>query len=280
MACGALVLALSACGSAARHVTATQLTPRDAALRDPQTLAHRVALPPGASPAPELAKGTPGGSPYTVGIDRVYRVPLPFPDVYRFFRRQHPRGAVHASASLVGRTWVYAHIHEFDWSFRPIDPFLSSRQLHVVIRGLGANVTAVRVQVDDAWTVRPATERVPDGTRVITIRRATSRYFPGLSRRITDRAKVARVVQLFNRLPLYRSSPVVVACVAVIAGPNVVSFLSETGRVLARAAIVNGGRGGPCGAGIIVTVRGLRQPMLQGNFLVPVLALAGVPIST
>ena len=59
--------------------------------------------------------------------------------------------------------------------------------------------------------------------------------------------------------------------------PIVISFLSATGRVLAEANITGTGTGKPCQSGIVVTIRGKREPMLAGNFLARVLALVGLP---
>src|SRR5206468_267048 len=99
--CAASALALSACGST-KHATAPPthpLTPRVTALRDSQTLLARIAIPTGAKPAPKLDAGLLASSTggLSVGASRVWRVQLPYRTVLRFFKHQHPRGAVSQS---------------------------------------------------------------------------------------------------------------------------------------------------------------------------------------
>jgi hypothetical protein len=282
IACAALVLALSACGSA-RHATAPPrqpLTPRVAALRDPQTLLQRIAVPAGAEPAPELSRDILAGWPGVgVGAHRIYRVALPYRTVLRFFNAQHPRGATMVGGTTVDRVPGFGQNHEFVWSFRPIHPFLSSRRLHVTVVGRSADVTAVRIQVDDVWNTRPDSERVrPSDVRTISVHRAQGDRRGAFSARIADPEKVARVVHLFDALPLWTPSTITYFCPFMQFGqPTVIKFLSATGDVLAQAKVVGIGEG-PCGTGISVSVGGLPQPPLQGTFLTPVLALAGVAV--
>jgi hypothetical protein len=249
------------------------MTPRVAALRDPQTLLTRISIPPGAKPAPKLAAGL------SVGAHRVWRIRLPYRTVLRFFERQHPRGAVAQSGMLVGLVRVFGRNRELSWSFRPIRAFISSRMLKVTVLALSPDVTGVRVEVDDIWRVRPASERVPAGARTITIRRARWQNLAPIYRRLTQPAQVRRVVRWFDALPLFK--PVFGYHCPLIrySPPTVITFLSARNRVLAEASIVGPGTGGACGSGIAVTVRGRPEPMLVGDFLERVLALARVPIS-
>jgi hypothetical protein len=258
------------------------MTPRVAALRDPQTLLTRISIPPGATQAPKLDGGLLAGSgSFAVGAHRLWRIRLPYRTVLRYFERQHPRGAVAKSGMLVGLVRVFGRNRELDWTFRPIRPFISSRELAVTVLALSRDVTGVRVEVDDIWRVRPADERVPSGVRTITIRHARSQGIAPVSRRLTQPAQVSKVVRWFNALPLFRPSALTYHCPLILyRPPTVITFLSARNRALATATVVGSGTGGPCGSGIAVTVRGRPEPMLAGDFLERVLALAGVPSQT
>jgi hypothetical protein len=280
VACAALVLALSACASAQRATapSAHRVSPMVAAERDPQTLLRRISVPAVAEPAPQLATGLLAGSigSLSVGAYRVWRIALPYRTVLRFFERQHPRAAVANSNLLVGLVHVFGRNRELSWSFRPIRPFISSRMLSVTVLALSSNATGIRVEADDVWRVRPASERLPAGARTITIRRARWENLAPFSGRITEPSKVTQVVRRFDALPLFAGA--YGYCPASAVGPpTVITFHSATGRVLAEASVFGSGAGGPCGTGIGVTVRGRPEPMLAGNFLERVLALAGVP---
>jgi|SRR5579862_1355900 len=282
VACAALALELSACAST-QHATAPlvhRLSPRVAALRDPQTLLKRISVPPGAAADPQIATGPLGGSigGLSVGARRVWRIPLPYRTVLRFFERQHPRGAIANSSLLVGRVRYFGRNRELSWSFRPIRRFISSRMLRVVVLALSRDATGVRVEVDDTWRVRPPNERVPAGTRTITVRRYPSEGLVALSRRITRPREVRRVVRWFDALPVFRGPYGDCPAMTMFGPTTVIRFLSATGGALAEARIVGGGTGGACGTGIAVNVRGRHEPMLAGNFLERVLALVGVSI--
>lgn len=280
VACTALVLALSACASAQRATTPPvhRVSARVAALRDPQTLLGRIAVPHDAERAPQLARGLLAGSigSLSVGAHRLWRVPLPYRTVVRFFERQHPRGAISRSNLLVGLVRVSGKNRQITWRFRPIRKFISSRMVSVTVLALSPNTTGVRVEVDDIWRVRPASERIPAGTRTITVRRGSWGASGPVSARITEPGKVAQVVRRFDALPLFRGA--YGDCPAMTVGPvTVVKFLSATGRVLAEARVFGAGMGGACGTGIAVSVRGRPEPALAGDFVEGVLALAGIP---
>lgn len=250
-------------------------------MQDPQTLLSRVALPPGAEPAPRLAKGLLAGyGGLGVGAHLVWRVPMRYRAVLHFFKRQHPRGARHQFGMVVGRVHLFGSNRELDWSFRPIRPFLSSRTLRVTVLALTRHATGVRVESADVWRVRPPNERVPAGTRTITIRRGRSEGFAPISRRITEPGRVAQVVRRFDALKLFKPSTLLYHCARIrYIPPTLVTFLSAGGQVLAEATIFGTGTGSQCGGGgIAVTVRGRPEPELAGRFLVPVLELAGVRI--
>ncbi len=256
------------------------MTPKVAALRDPQTLLARISVPPGATPAPELDAGLLGGSGgLSVGAHRLWRIPLPYRTALRFFERQHPRGAIARSGLLVGLVHIFGSNRELTWSFRPIHPFISSRTLHVTVLALPRNETGVRVEVDDTWRVRPANEQVPAGVRTITIRRARWQGTAPISRRLTGPAQVRQVVRWFDALRLFKLPTVMYHCPMIrYSPPTVITFLSASNRALADATVVGSGTGEPCTPGITVTVRGRREPMLVGNFLECVLRLAGVRV--
>jgi hypothetical protein len=294
-ACAALPFALSACAGAQPPATPSphRVTPKVAALRDPQTLLTRIAIPPAAKPAPKLDSGLLAGSGgLSVGEHRLWRIGLPYRTVLRFFERQHPAGAVARSGMLVGLVHIFGRNRELDWSFRPIRPFLSSRMLQVTVLALSPSVTGVRVEVDDVWNVRPANERVPAGARTITIRRDRWQGDRRISRRLTEPAQVRRisrrltqpaqvrqVVRWFDALPLFQLPRIAYHCPMIqYSPPTVITFLSARNRVLAKASIAGPGTGDPCSGGAIaVSVRGRPEPMLAGDFLARVLALAGVP---
>jgi hypothetical protein len=124
--------------------------------------------------------------------------------------------------------------------------------------------------------VRPASERVPPGARTITIRRARWQELAPISRRLTEPAQVRQVIRWFNALPLFKPVFGYHCPIVRYSPPTVITFLSAENRVLAEAS--GSGRGRPCEGAIAVSVRGRTEPMLAGDFLERVLALAGLPI--
>jgi hypothetical protein len=122
---------------------------------------------------------------------------------------------------------------------------------------------------------RLAGHRVPAGVREVDIR--SSR---GISRRVAEPARVARIVRWFDALPRLRHTNVRYFCPMIRAGSPVVrfAFRGASGRVLARARVLDAFRGisGRCNA-IQFTVPGHRkQPLIGGRLLLRVQRLLGV----
>jgi len=136
---------------------------------------------------------------------------------------------------------------------------------------LGGMATLARLVLSLAAALalvgHPAT-RIPPGVREIDIHSS-----PGVSRRVTDPEKVARIVRGFDALrtaprriyycPLIRHRP-----------PTSFLFRSASGAVLLRARTP--GRAA-CGSSFDYSVRGRAQtPVLEGRFLVRVGRLLGM----
>lgn len=163
------------------------------------------------------------------------------------------------------------------FSLTPIPGVLNTRGLDVEIVGVGKGYTAIRVDAQVSWQpLRPATERVPSATRVVTITRlpslvAQARRTPAPVT-ITDLSVVRRLAALVDNLDLSTIGPDA-KCPATADGGIRLTFLARTGGPPLAAAQ------GPEACGTVeFSVGGKQQPALQitDSFIPHILKLAGL----
>jgi hypothetical protein len=282
VACTAMAVA----GCAAAHTatgpvtaaspTAGSPTPRERAAADAAAILKAFAVPPGArrlQQAPDALK---------VPITTVISTTLV--DNVSFWRAPGRPQAVLA--------WEQAHLpHRFtlgdedfgppSWdrtfSLSPVPGMLNTRDLVVEVTGAGNGETAIRVDAQVSWQPpRPASERVPSATRVVTIT-----HLPGLGPHashppapvtITDLAAVRRLAALVDNLQLSTIGPDA-SCPAALGGGIRLTFLARAGGPALAVAQ------GPAACGTVqFSAGGKRQPALQitDSFIPQVLALAGL----
>jgi len=272
---------MAVAGCAATHtttgpVTAVSLTPREHAVADAAAILKAFAVPPGAlrlRQAPDALK-----TPITILVSTT------LVDKVSFWRAPGQPQAVLA--------WEQAHLsrrftlgdEDFgppSWdrmfSLSPVPGVLNTRELVVEVTGAGNGQTAIRVDAQVSWQPRrPASERVPSATHVITVTQ-----LPGLgphARRppapvtITDPAVVRRLAALVDGLQLSTIGPGA-SCPASLGSGIRLTFLARAGGPPLAVAQ------GPAACGTVqFTADGTRQPALQitDSFIPRVLKLAGL----
>ena len=271
---------MAVAGCAATHtttgpVTTVSLTPREHAVADAAAILKAFAVPPGAlrlQQAPGALK-----TPITILVSTT------LVDKVSFWRAPGQPQAVLA--------WEQAHLsrrftlgdEDFgppSWdrmfSLSPVPGVLNTRELVVEVTGAGNGQTAIRVDAQVSWQPRrPASERVPSATRVITITQ-----LPGLgphARRppapvtITDPAVVRRLAALVDSLQLSTIGDA--PCLAAFGGGIRLKFLARAGGPPLAVAQ------GPAACGTVqFSADGKPQHALQltDAFIPQVLKLAGL----
>jgi hypothetical protein len=206
-----------------------------AATREAERLLHKFPPPPGARRAREprgyggvLRRSGPEPPGKVVDIHRFWRVQRSLKAVASFVRGHQVRG-FKSSGAVYGTNVP----HYLTWSF--VWPSGSSR---VPSRRL-LNVTAVRlpgrtvlrVDAKSVWVYpRSRSEKVPSGVREIVL------HAPKVRVKLTDPAKVQRIVRWFDALPI--SPPGVATMCALVPGADItLSFRSRSGLSLAQAKL-------------------------------------------
>jgi hypothetical protein len=135
-------------------------------------------------------------------------------------------GGPHPSFQSVIRSWS------------PVSGILGVRLLEILVAGQSAGGTILSAESQSQWIVtRSARERVPAGVTEVDVRRGLPGKPPQLSRRVTARGTVSRLVALFDSLGI--AQPGVISCPGEpVDEPLVtVAFRAAIGRVLASATV-------------------------------------------
>jgi hypothetical protein len=155
---------------------------------------------------------------------------------------------------------------------------LSSRQLIVEAVNLRDGAVGVRADAEDVWIVtRSPHERVPSGVHEIDVTSAEPAKSPIVSRSVTDPAKVRRIIDLIDRMPVVQ--PAVYSCPAEFVVP-IVTFefrAAAGGAVLADAQASDYGYPSePCNPIDFSIGNRAQKPLIGGNFLATVQRMLGV----
>jgi hypothetical protein len=135
-------------------------------------------------------------------------------------------GGPHPSFQSVIRSWS------------PVSGILGVRLLEIEVAGQSAGGTTLFAESQSQWiVVRPVRERVPEGVGEIDVTKALPGQPPQLSRHVTARGTVRRLVTLFDSLGI--AQPGVISCPGETVEPIVtVTFrTAAVGRVLASATV-------------------------------------------
>lgn len=232
--------------------------------RKAEKLLQRLVLPRGARKAHEpggvdvLSRSGLGTSVLTEFAQRhgFWRVPASLSQAVAFFETHSPPGFDQASSSRsVGRERpVYRSLNYYGLvDGRPVQRMFTITA--VALRGS----TVVRVDAGAAWIYpRSPREVVPDGVREIDIRDEN------LARRVTDPAKIARIVRRFDALNVAPPG-VHVECMMIVASRARFVFRSADGTRLATALVPS--RPADACSSIAFSIRGRTQaPLVDAVF--------------
>ncbi len=280
-------LLLAACaamavpGCAAAHtttapVTAASPTPRQRAVADAAAIVRAFVVPPGArrlQQVPDVLKVPSSTLVSATLVDDVsfWRAPGQPQAVLAWEQAHLPRRFTPGDADFGPPSW------DRTFSLPPIPGVLNARDLVVEVAGAGNGQTAIRVDAQVSWQPpRPAPERVPPATRVVTITELPSldprARRPPAPVTITGLAVVRRLAALVDSLQLSTIGPGA-PCPAPAGGGIRLTFLATAGGPPLAAAQ------GPAACGTVqFSVAGKRQPALQitDSFIPQVLKLAGL----
>jgi hypothetical protein len=256
--------------------TAAPRTPRERALADAAAILKAFAVPPGARRLPR--------APDALKAPITTLVSTALVDEVSFWRSPGQPRAVLA--------WEQAHLpgrftpgdEDFgppSWdrmfSLSPVPGVLTARDLVVEVTAAGNGQTAIRVDAQVSWQPpRPAFERVPSASRVVTIIQLPSlgphaRRLPRPAT-ITNLAVVRRLAALADSLQLSTIGPGA-SCPPALGGGIKLTFAARAGGPPLAAAQ------GPAACGTVqFSADGKRQPALQltDSFIPQVLKLAGL----
>ncbi len=245
--------------------------PGRGAHRDAQRILASLRLPAGATevsadPSSPRALDAPPALPLVprlVDVHAFWRVPRDPEHVLAWIEAHAPRGshqdmggasspeAGGSGATTIGTAWA-------GFGFADIPRGLVDRELIVTVAHAPGGGTALRADAQSAPVGhRTVAERIPARVTAIAIsERRLSGTSPAL-RKVTDPAKVRRIVALVNALPLGPTSPI--ACPADM-GPYVTLKFESTGRPVATAVADGSG----CGF-VSLSVHDRREPILAGG---------------
>lgn len=205
-----------------------------AAAREAERLLHKFAPPPGARPAREprgyggvLRRSGPEPPAKVVDIHRFWSVRRSLKAVAAFVRAHHVRGFKSSGAEYGTNV-----PHYLAWSFVwPTGGHAPSRRLLNVTAVRLPGRTVLRVDAKSVWVYpRSRSEKVPYGVREIVL------HAPKVRVKVTDPAKVQRIVRWFDALPI--SPPGVATMCALMPGADItLSFRSRSGHSLAQAKL-------------------------------------------
>ena len=251
-------------------------TPRERAVADAAAILKAFAVPPGARRlrrAPDALQAPITTLVSTTLVDRFsfWEVPGRPPAVLAWEQAHLPRRFTPGDEDFGPPSW------DRTFSLSPVPGVLNARDLVVEVTGAGNGQTAVRVDAQVSWQLpRPASERVPPATRVVTITQLPSlgphARRPPAPVTITDLAVVRRLAALVDNLQLSTIGPGA-PCPASLGGGIRLTFLARAGGPPLAVAQ------GPAACGTVqFSADGKRQPALQltGSLIPQVLKLAGL----
>ncbi|HJS93889.1 MAG TPA: hypothetical protein VJ741_06475 [Solirubrobacteraceae bacterium] len=162
-------------------------------------------------------------------------------------------------------------------SWPPVRGILDDRLLEVAVTARPDGGTRLYAEAQSEWVVtRPKGEHIPAGVREVNITDGWPGHPPFLSRRVTSRATVHKLVTLFNSLGI--AQPVDINCPAESVTPVVtIGFRTgRTGAPVAEAKVSSAANlpwpasvpGWNCFS-ISFTVHGRNWPHLVGNVIAP-----------
>jgi hypothetical protein len=279
-----VTLLLAACvvvavaGCAAAHTTtgsvaAASPSPRQRAVADAAAILRAFVVPPGAQrlqKPPDVVKEPITTLVSTTLVDDVsfWRAPGQ-PQAVLVWEQAHlPRRFTPEDADFGPPAW------DRMFSLSPVPGVLNARDLVVEVAAVGNNQTAIRVDAQVSWQLtRPALERVPSATRVVTITELPSpdphARRPPAPVTITGLAVVRRLAALVDSLQLSTIGPGA-SCPAAFGGILLTFRARAGGPPLAVAQ-------GPAACGTVeFNVGGKQQPVLEitDSFIPQVLKLA------
>jgi hypothetical protein len=265
-----------AAGCATGPGTAVSAKPRERAITDAAAILKAFAVPPGAQrlqQAPRALKVPITTLVSTTLVDDVsfWRAPGQPQAVLAWEQARLPRRFTPGDEDFGPPSW------DRTFSLPPVPGVLNARDLVVEVTGAGHGQTAIRVDAQVSWQPpRPAHERVPPATRVVTITQLPS-LNPHASRppapvTITGLAVVRRLAALVDSLQLSTIGPGA-SCPAPGGGGIRLTFLARAGGP--PLAVAQGPA--PCGT-VQLSVGGKQQPALQitDSFIPQILKLAGL----
>ena len=196
---------------------------------------------------------------------RFWRVRMPFDRALAYVRAHRPRSGHLVLSESVGSHIGAKQNRELAWRFAPIPGVIAIRSLSVTLLRLSSGSTAIRADGEDAWTVRPPNEKVPPGTREITIYRPASRLFRSQPIFVRIRGtKVSRIVRIFDALPILQ--PGAAAFCPLTGGPPLIfDFRTASGAVLGQARLANSGFATICNPLLFSIGRHVQTPLV-GKF--------------
>jgi len=283
--------AMAAVGCAAAHTTTGPVTaasrtagsrtvgsptPQERAVADAAAILRAFVAPPGAQrlqKAPDALKVPISTLVSTTLVDDVsfWRAPGQPQAVLAWEQARLPRRFMPGDSDFGPPSW------DRTFSLPPIPGVLNGRDMVVEVTGAGNDTTAIRVDAQVSWQPpRPALERVPSATRVVTITELPSADphagRPPAPVTISGPAVVRRLAALVDGLQLSTIGPAA-SCPAPIGGGIRLTFLARAGGP--PLAVAQGPA--PCGT-VQFSVGGKRRPALQitDSFISQVLKLAGL----
>lgn len=176
------------------------------------------------------------------------------------------------------------HLTWVGFSFPAVRGVLGTRWLLVQAERLKNGSTGIRADAEVQWIIpRPSSETVPSGVTAIEVVRRVNRRPPTVSRTVTRRGQVQRIIKLIDRLPALQ--PGVWSCPAAPGDPAIVTLTFETRpggapAAQAHAPADSGNSETGCDA-MSFSVRGRRQTPLvhTRHFLTAVGRLLGVRLT-
>jgi hypothetical protein len=196
---------------------------------------------------------------------------------------QLPAGSKILSTGSAGPTFSESVIR----SWPSVTGVLDSRLLELQVTGRPDGATTLSAVAQSQWVVvRPRGEQLPSMVRDVAVTDGWLRKAPFFSRDITSRARVAKLVALFNSLGIVQ--PVTVNCPAETITPTVsIRFLTSAAATPVAAASVSAASnysfspsepGAGCFA-IALSVHGDRGPALVGNVIAPLQQMLHVKLN-
>jgi hypothetical protein len=289
-ALGTMLLMAASAGMAVAGCTAARTTgpvtatarravspsPRERAVADAAAILKAFVVPPGArrlQQAPDALKAPITTLVSATLVDDVsfWRAPGRPQAVLAWEQAHLPRRFTPGDEDFGPPSW------DRTFSLSPVPDVLNARDLVVEVTGAGNGQTAIRVDAQVGWQPpRPAFERVPSSTRVVTIAQLPSMdphaRQPPAPVTVAGLAVVRRLAVLVDNLQLSTVGPDA-SCPAPLGGGIRLTFLARAGGPPLAVAQ------GPAACGTVqFSVGGKQQRALQitGSFISQVLKLVGL----